>query len=188
MEHPFERLSSGQFRWGLWSSFASTVLLGALLAVVGAPLGTVRTAAGASCDIVSFEVAKTPEHAQAIVDAWNAYGILSRAKSNTWLDCLFLLSYPNLVAFCIVGLLAAPLSEGWRLIGRLLAWTQWLVLISDAIENAALLQTLYGEAATPWPQLAYICAAIKFGFLFEGIVFLPAALLWRLYCRRRPQS
>ena len=183
MTHPFERLTSEQLVRCFYFLLAATLVLAVVLGFIGGPLGTVKTAKGNACDIVSFEFAGTVDQAQAIINAWNAYGIVDRAKWNTWLDYLFLLSYPNLIALGIVGLLARPMTDGWRTVGRLLAWAQWVVLVSDATENFALLRILYGTIVAPWPQVAYVCAAVKFGFLFEGIVFLLAVFLWRLYLR-----
>lgn len=181
MTHPFERLSTVPFIRFFCLALAATIVLAVVLGAIGAPLGMVKTLKGGSCDIVSFEFAGTVEHAYAIVDAWNAYGLLNRARWNTWLDYLFLLSYPNLVALAIIGLMGSPLKDGWQMVGRLLAWAQWLVLASDAIENVALLRTLYGSVTTPWPQTAYVCAAIKFGFLFEGLLFVVVVFSWRLF-------
>ncbi|MCX5759516.1 MAG: hypothetical protein NTU83_13630, partial [Candidatus Hydrogenedentes bacterium] len=148
-------MTSAQFVRCFCFLLAATIVVAVVLGVIGAPLGTVTTAKGRACDIVSFEFAGTVEHAQSIIDAWNAYGIVGRAKLNTWFDCLFLLSYPNLIALGIVGMLAPPMTDGWRTVGRLLAWAQWLVLASDATENVALLRILYGTVAAPWPQVAY---------------------------------
>lgn len=148
------------------------MLLAALLSIIGAPLGHVQTVAGGKCDIVSFEIAGTVERASAIAGAWNAHGLLYRARWNTWLDYLFLLCYPNLVAMGITGLLGGPMTPGWRLAGRVLAWMQWVVLASDAVENAAILRMLYGTVAWPLPQAAFSAAIVKFGLLLAGILFL----------------
>ncbi len=143
-----------------------------VLSVLGAPLQKCRTVKGGACDIVSFELAGTPSRSGEIVDAWKAHGVIPFAKWNAWLDYLFLICYPNCVALGIVWMLGFPLSTTWQSIGRVLAWAQWLVLASDAAENVALLQILYGTAKSPWPQMSFICAVIKFGFLGAGLAYL----------------
>jgi hypothetical protein len=139
---------------------------------LGGPLQESRTAKGHRSDIVSFEIAGTPECSGAIMDSWRERGVVAFAKWGTWLDYLFLLCYPNLTALGITGLLSLPMSNAWRSVGRGLAWSQWLVLVSDATENAALLRILYGTATAPWPQMALVCATIKFGFLAAGLAYL----------------
>ncbi len=176
MTHPFERLSPEQSRRWFWFFLTATLLLMAVLTFIGLPLGKAHTASGGGCDIVSFEVAGTVERSGAIVAAWEAQGVLSRAKWNTWLDYLFLICYPNAVALGLVLVLGRPIPNFWRSAARGLAWAQWVVLASDAVENAALLRILYGTLASPWPQLALTCAIIKFTLLAAGLAGLMAIL------------
>ena len=172
MPHPFETLTPGRFRMCFWPLLGATLVLLAVESVLGIPLQESRAGKGPRCDIVSFELAGTPERSGGIVDSWRAHSVLSFAKWNTWLDYLFLLCYPNLAALGITALLSLPMSNVWRSIGRGLAWAQWLVLVCDATENVALLRILYGTATAPWPQMAFACATIKFGFLAAGLAYL----------------
>ena len=172
MPHPFETLTPGRFRICFWLLLAATLVLLAVESMLGIPLQKSRTAKGPRYDIVSFELAGTPERSGEIVDAWRAHGVVPFAKWNTWLDYLFLLCYPNLAALGIAAFLSRPMSNAWRSLGRGLAWSQWLVLVCDATENVALLRILYGTATTPWPQMALVCATIKFGFLAAALAYL----------------
>jgi len=175
--HPFEKLTQARFRFWFWLLCAATLTLLVVLSILGAPLQRSRTANGGACDIVSFELAGTVERAGAIVDAWQGGGVLASAKWNTWLDYLFLACYPNLAALAICGILRRPMSKSLARLGRGLAWAQWLVMASDAVENVGLLHTIYSGANWPWPQVAFGCACVKFGLLLAGLLYLPAALL-----------
>ena len=177
MRHPFESLSSRQYRFVFRLLLVLTLLMLVLLSVLGIPLQRCRTAEGHACDIVSFELARTPARSEAIVEAWKAQGVLHFAKWNTWLDYVFMVCYAYWLALGIAGLLRYPLLAVWIIPGRVLAWAQWLVLMADAIENAALLRILYGVARTPWPQIAFACAVVKFSLLGLGLVYLAAAFV-----------
>ena len=63
---------------------------------------------------------------------------------------------------------------------NLLAWGLWLAAISDAAENLALITELLGRNAAPWPQIAQICATIKFGLILLGILYVVAGIVLRL--------
>ncbi len=68
-------------------------------------------------------------------------------------------------------------SPQWVRTGRALAWGQWLAGAFDAVENAGLLILLYhpGAPASPWPQLAAVCASAKFLLLAAGAGFVLLA-------------
>jgi hypothetical protein len=152
--------------------FAATLAMLLVETALGVPLQKCHTATGKSCDIISFELAGTPSCSGAIVASWREHACIPLAKWNTWLDYLFMICYSNCVALGIVCLLGFPLSSAWKSAGRVLAWAQWIVLASDATENIALLQILYGTARTPWPQVSFVCAVIKFVLLTVGLVYL----------------
>ena len=63
---------------------------------------------------------------------------------------------------------------------NLLAWGLWLAAISDATENLALITELLGSNTAPWPQIAQICATIKFGLILVGILYVVAGIALRL--------
>ena len=56
-----------------------------------------------------------------------------------------------------------------------LAWGQWLAAALDAVENFALFTMLVMAPAEPWPQVAWWCAAIKFGLVIAGLLLVLAA-------------
>jgi hypothetical protein len=86
------------------------------------------------------------------------------------------------------------LADSLKLQGRALslavwlAWGQWLGAALDAVENGALLIMLVGEAATPWPQVAFSTAAAKFALLGLGLLYVLAALAARWLLQRPQQS
>jgi hypothetical protein len=71
---------------------------------------------------------------------------------------------------------------------------QWLAAGFDAVENIALLVLLFGRLASPWPQVAWVCAVLKFSLIILGIAYILYALISRLVARtvepgeKRPQD
>jgi len=62
------------------------------------------------------------------------------------------------------------------------AWVGWGVFIAalfDAVENYALFHMLASDVASPYPQIAGICAMIKFTLLSMGLVTIAAGKVIR---------
>ncbi len=68
-------------------------------------------------------------------------------------------------------------------LGLLLAWGLWIAAVSDATENLALFTELLGNNVAPWPQVAQICATIKFGLIVLGLLYVAAGIVLRLIKR-----
>lgn len=180
MTHPLQSwLQAGSQKYFLALAGFSIVIM-VVMNWVGIPLNTPAAPMG----IVSFEIAGTPAQAQAMLKSWSAETQI-RAAFIQGLDFLFPIVYANAVALgCLLagGVLARrrwPLSQ----LGAPLAWGLWAAAGFDYIENISLVVLLFGgasSAASPWPQVAYICAMIKFGLLFLGLVYSFFGLAVRL--------
>jgi hypothetical protein len=132
--------------------------------------------------IVDFELAGSEPQAQAIIDAWNETDRI-RAGFSLGFDYLYMPVYSTTIA--LACLMAAGVSKrrAWRTVGLLLAWALWIAAISDALENVALFIELLGHTVAPWPQMAQVCAAIKFGLILLGLLYVVAGILLRLIRR-----
>ncbi len=175
MQHPFERFTARPFRSAYLFFLAATLVLGGVLGSIGQTFSAKRDPGGVSYDVVAFELAHTPQRAALILSTWGEDGIAA-AKKNTRLDYLFLLSYSNLIALGVVALYSNRSSGAWVLLGRCLAWGQWMAALLDALENTALLRVLDGHAVSPWPELAFYCASVKFALVLAALFYLLAAL------------
>jgi hypothetical protein len=132
--------------------------------------------------IVDFELAGSVPNAQAIIDAWDETDRI-RAGFSLGFDYLYMPVYSTTIALACV--LAAGVLKGkaWRSIALLLAWGLWAAAIFDAIENAALFTVLLGNNVAPYPQIAQICALIKFGLIVAGLVYAAIGLVLRVIKR-----
>lgn len=118
------------------------------------------------------------ERAQAINQALGDSGIAA-ARRHTALDFIFLVLYPLALSLAC-ALLAAALPGKPGAIGMMVAWAVLCAAPLDAVENLAMLQLLAGSTSAPWPQLATVCAAVKFTLVLGALAFAVVGALRRL--------
>ena len=160
MRHPLERIPKG------WPRVAALLLLlGLTYWLRPRPEPALKTAQ-AGWGIVSLELAFTEERAGHLIASWGPArdaAIRLQAQDDIWL-----LVYSTTLA------LACVMVSG-RFAG-LLAWAQWLAGLFDFLENRAISQMLAGAVAAPWPQVAGVCASLKFLLILSGLVYLVSRL------------
>ncbi|HEV2761825.1 MAG TPA: oxygenase MpaB family protein, partial [Pyrinomonadaceae bacterium] len=181
VRHPLENLTAANRRRVFRVMLALSVLLTAVMTVVGWPLQN----EAAQWGVLSFEFAYDAETARRVVNSWGAGGQL-RAAFNLGLDFLFLFAYSTATALaCLwaVNLFRARRAFGLVAAGVGLAWGQWVAGALDAAENVALLRVLLGGGGEAWPRTAYFCAAAKFALVFAGLLYVLAGLAARAASR-----
>ena len=129
--------------------------------------------------IVDFELAGSVPQAQAIIDAWSETDRI-RAGFSLGFDYLYMPVYSTTIALACLMAAGVLKRKAWYTLGLLLAWGLWVAAICDAAENLALFTVLLGNNAAPWPQVAQICATIKFGLILAGLVYVVAGVVLRL--------
>lgn len=170
MKHPLTAIAAVDRPKTFIALLATTGLLILTLNVLGAPLRTEAAPAG----IISFEFAGDPETAQRIVDSWSPTTRIW-AGFNLGLDYLFMVVYSTTIALGIIWITYAHSPATWiGSLGLLLAWGQWLAAGLDAVENAALMNSLVLTPVAPFPQIAYWSAALKFALVGTGILYVLA--------------
>ncbi len=172
MDHPLNFIPDKTRKTIFIALLIWTFILMAISQAINAPL---RTPA-APASIVSFELARTPERAQAIMDSWDAT-VREFAALGLGFDYLFMPSYAIAIALGI--LLAAGRHPGaFAEIGAWLGWGVFAAAIFDALENIGLWYVLLGAANSAWPLLSYWCALFKFGLILLGIAYALAGWVW----------
>ena len=122
--------------------------------------------------IVSFELAKNVEVSTAILHSWNAQAN-SAAGLNLGLDFLFLIIYPTFLALLIHKLNERLwVKHSFHTVGVVLIWASFVMGLSDAIENMALVTLLLGNLQQQWSSIAYYFALLKFAILAIGILYI----------------
>ncbi|HEU4706077.1 MAG TPA: hypothetical protein VFS64_02695 [Solirubrobacterales bacterium] len=178
LTHPLQRRPRRHRRL----AFACLAALALLPLVLGTVLHPLHEDRPGGEDIVAFELAGSVERAQEIVTTWEAEGVIEEAKAIQLSDFL----YPLIYAGALAGACIAA-SGAWRRLGReriaaagiAMAWVAVAAAAFDYVENLGLDISLWGEPASPWPEVARIAALLKFGAiglsLAYGLTGLAAA-------------
>lgn len=150
----------------LWIFIAFNLGFYAVFLWLDQPLRTPAAPAG----IVSYELAASPLAAQAMLASWNETARVS-AAFGLGFDFLFMPSYA--IALSLAVMIAAGRRRGrfWAVAGKTLSWGAFAAVGFDAVENIALFFILLYGAAPPLPELAFVCAVIKFLILLLGVFY-----------------
>jgi len=189
MQHPLEFVSSSYRKRFFLLFLFMTVTLFAVFRVLDKPLRTSAAPNG----IVSFELAGSVEQARAITDEWKRSSLLLSevagqpnpdivnipyvfAAFGLGIDYLFMPVYALALAFGT--LLVANKHSGWlRSLGAVAGYGAFAAALFDAVENYALFQILLNRIFSPYPEIAYYCASIKFSLLIFGLIYALTSLI-----------
>ena len=168
MVYPFMGLSNKKRKNVFLLMLISTLSIMAILYMVGKPLENRQAPYG----IISFELAGTVSQVSEILSSWDANARI-QAGFSLGFDYLYMVFYSITIALACVW---AGKDLGKRgpilfVIGILLAWGQFLAAGIDAVENLALTKMLFGVVQVPWPEVARVCALVKFSLILLGIVY-----------------
>ena len=191
MQHPLEFIPAQYQKRSFLTFLFLTLLLFSIFRLLDKPLQTPASPNG----IVSFELARTPQQAQEMIDVWtgrttiysdgehsnartvppgepflyNAEPMLN-AAFGLGLDYLFMPVYALALAFGT--LLAAQKHSGWfRSLGAVAGYGAFVAVLLDAVENFALWRVLSGAFESNYPAIAAFCATIKFVLLIVGMIY-----------------
>lgn len=128
--------------------------------------------------IVSFELARTPAAASAMLASWGESARLSLAFG-LGLDFLFMPVYATALSLAVMIAADRRRAGFWSALGKVLAWGAFLAIGFDAVENISLFYILQNGAFSPAPQLAFWCASAKFVLLALGVFYALAGWLFR---------
>lgn len=177
MKHPLEFVPS-DFRKPFFLGFlALTLAMFGLFNILDQPLRTSAAPNG----IVSYELAGSPEEAQAMLTSWDEHARLF-AAFGLGFDYLFMPVYSLALSFGL--LLAGSAKPTWlQKLTVFLGWGVLLAALFDALENYALWKILTGSIDSAFPQIAAVCANIKFILLILGLL----AAISGAFIKKRPR-
>lgn len=134
--------------------------------------------------IVSFELSKSLERAQEILDSWSS---LSRTYAGLSLgyDFLFLFIYTLFIAVLIHKLNERIwVGKPFYKLGEILIWTLFLTAIFDCVENVSLIKLLIGGRQQFWVSVAYYFAVVKFILIGISIAYIITNFFILLFKKR----
>ena len=189
MKHPLDFIPDEYRRRIFLPLLFLTLGLFGVFGILDQPLRT----ASAPNGIVSFELAHSVDQAAMIVTEWKRStlplsSVAGQANADVvnvaytfaafglGLDYLFMPVYGLTLA---LGTLLAGARQGgkFKLLGAVAGWGALAAMLFDAVENYALFQILLGRVMQPYPQVAFLCATVKFILLIFGLVVALAGWL-----------
>ena len=177
MRHPLESMNPKSQKNLFIILLSLTILIMLVMNIIGAPLTTASAPAG----IVSFELAFSPGNARQMLSSWDQEALL-KASFIQGLDFLFPLVYSTSLGLGCLLAARSLCDKGKPLpgLGRITAWGLVLGALFDYIENIALLAVLFGSPRSPFPEIAGVCALIKFTIIFFTIAYMIYGLIMKL--------
>lgn len=124
--------------------------------------------------VISLEAPGTSANAKWIVERLGHDGVAS-VRRQTQLDFAFLVACALWLSLACT-LIAESSSGPMKAYGIMIAWAALLAGALDAVENVAMLRMLSGSFGAPWPQLATVCASLKFSIAFGAIAYIAIGL------------
>lgn len=173
LTHPLAALSSDKRRRVFVPLLSATLVITFLFRFIGPAQPT----------IVDFELAGSVAKADQIITAWSATDHI-RAGFSLGFDYLYMPVYSTTIALACIMAVGVLKRKAWHTIGLWLAWGLWVAALSDALENLALFTELLGNNVAPWPQVAQICATIKFGLILAGLLYVIVGVIGKLVTRK----
>ena len=168
------------------------VAVAALLpTVLGAVVKPLHEDEAGGESIIDFELAGSVERTEEILATWRAEGVLDDAKAIQLFDLL----YPLVYAAALAGVCIAA-SGAWQRAGRVrlavagivMAWVAFAAAGFDYVENLGLGISLWGDPASPWPQVALVAALLKFAGIYSALLYALSGIIASLLSRGRQTS
>ena len=184
MDHPLRNIPPERRRVTFIVLLLFTMLVMVVMNITGQPLISDPAPKG----IISYELAGNEETAREILESWDDLAKIY-AGFNLGFDYLFLLLYSTTIAFSIIWLIdLLKMRPNVKRLALILATSLSLAALLDAVENAALFTMLVNGVTSPWPQVSFICATIKFGLVILGLAFVLVGFVVYLFQSRQEDS
>jgi hypothetical protein len=160
-----------------------------IMSITGKPLKTEATPSG----ILNLELANSHTKVQRILLAWNnastpGYDIIAAAKSNTYFDFLFLLSYAFFLFSCCKQL--SQVLQQKKIMAALLQYVAWAALLLgflDILENIGMLQSLAGNGSQNVALFTSTISIIKWLLVLTVLALMLVGLVAKWMQSRKPE-
>jgi len=131
-----------------------------------------------SDELVQFEIAKTVNKAQLIIDNWKLNGKYTQVVKSTYFAYIFMILYTLAIALGCRFISACTGNDIMIKGGRGFAWLILVATACDVVENIALSHTIHGPIAQWDVSIAYNLARIKFSIVIVCLLFMLACSLY----------
>jgi len=131
-----------------------------------------------SGDFVQFEIAKTVNKANAIIQDWKNTGKYEQGLKTTYFVFVFIILYTIVIALGCRYISTCTGNEIMIRGGKGFAWLIGVAAICDIIENIAMARTLHGAVSPLNVIIAYDMARVKFSIVIVCILFMLACFMY----------
>lgn len=131
-----------------------------------------------SDELVQFEIAKTVNKAQTMIQDWKNTGKYELGIESTYFAYIFMLLYTVVIALGCRFLSAITGNEIMIKGGKGFSWLILLATGCDLVENVALSRTIRGHISQWNVTLAYDLARAKFSIVIVCVLFMLACFLY----------
>jgi hypothetical protein len=188
MTHPFQSWPGKRRRLALALVICAAILP---LALSSATTPLAENEPGGRT-IIDFELAGSVDETEEILATWRAAGVIDEAKRIQLFDLVFPLIYCSALAGACVAAAAAWSRAGRPSLARAgiaMAWVAFAAAVFDYVENAGLAVSLWGDPASPWPQIAWVAAILKFTASGLALAYaLTGGAAWLAARRSAPRA
>jgi hypothetical protein len=131
-----------------------------------------------SDELVQFEIAKTVNRAQAIIQEWKNSGKYELGVQSTYFAYIFMALYTVAIALGCRFLSALTGNEILIKGGKGFSWLIVGATVCDLVENVALSRTIRGYISQWNVTVAYDLARVKFSIVIVCILFILTCFLY----------
>jgi hypothetical protein len=167
MTHPLRFVPENNRKRVFLTLLVGTLILLAVFQILNVPL----TTSAAPHGIVTYELAGSVHATADILQAWDERADLFAAFS-LGLDYLFMPFYGLTIAMATLLTGSRHTSNWIKSLGTISGWGVLNATVFDAIENYALWKILQGALVQPWPEIAAVCAQIKFFLILIALLYV----------------
>jgi hypothetical protein len=134
-----------------------------------------------SDELVQFEIAKTVNKAQTIIQDWKNSGKYELGVESTYFAYIFMVLYTVAIALGCRFISACTGNEILIKGGKGFSWLIVFATACDVVENIALSRTIRGHISQWNVTVAYDLARVKFSIVIVCILFmLTCCLYWAI--------
>jgi hypothetical protein len=131
-----------------------------------------------SDELVQFEIAKTVNKAQTIIQDWKNSGKYELGVQSTYFAYIFMVLYTVAIALGCRFISAITGNEIMIKGGKGFSWLIVVAAACDVVENMALSRTIRGHISQWNVTLAYDLARVKFSIVIVCILFILSCFLY----------
>ena len=161
-----------------------------VMAITGNPMKHPATPMG----IVNLELASNAADVQNILNAWDNdisqhRDVLAHARTNTWLDFIFIFFYSSLLYFLCKKLKRIYQAKSFLYnTGTFIGYAAIVAGVFDIVENIGMLLSLHGHITNFIALVTAIFSFAKWLLVLTAVLFIALSVFYKNYRQKNKQE